>query len=41
LNNLSDAVTAGAAIFSIWMVVKVFAAAAAYFGISKKYQTLP
>jgi biotin transport system substrate-specific component len=41
LNNLSDAVTAGAAIFSIWMVLKVFAAAAAYFGISKKYQTLP
>ena len=41
LHNLSDAVTAGAAIFSIWMVVKVFAAAAVYFGISKKYETLP
>ncbi len=41
LHNLSDAVIAGAAIFSIWMVVKVFAAAAIYFGISKKYETLP
>jgi biotin transporter BioY len=41
LHNLSDAVTAGAAIFSIWMVVKVFTAAAVYFGISKKYETLP
>ena len=40
LNNLSDAVTAGAAIFSIWMVVKVFAAATVYFGISKKYESL-
>ena len=41
LHNLSDAVTVGAAIFSIWMVVKVFAAAAVYFGIAKKYENLP
>ena len=41
LNNLFDAVTAGAAIFSIWMVVKVFTAAALYFGISRKYEILP
>ncbi len=41
LHNLSDAVTVGAAIFSIWMVVKVFAAATVYFGISKKYESLP
>jgi biotin transport system substrate-specific component len=41
LHNLSDAVSAGAAIFSIWMIVKVFAAAAVYFTVSKKYKTLP
>jgi len=41
LNNIADAITAGAAIFSIWMVVKVIAAAAVYFGISKKYESLP
>jgi biotin transport system substrate-specific component len=41
LNNLADAITAGAAIFSIWMIVKVIAAAAIYFGISKKYESLP
>jgi len=41
LHNLSDAVTVGAAIFSFWMVIKVFAAATIYFGISKKYETLP
>jgi biotin transport system substrate-specific component len=41
LHNLSDAITAGAAIFSIWMVVKVFTAAAVYFGISQKYESLP
>ena len=41
LHNLSDALTAGAAIFSVWLVVKVFAAATVYFGISKKYEILP
>lgn len=32
--NLSDALKIGAAIFSLWMVVKVFIAASVYFGIS-------
>jgi biotin transport system substrate-specific component len=41
LQNFSDAVTAGAAVFTVWMVIKVFAAATIYFGISKKYETLP
>ena len=41
LQNFSDAITAGAAIFTVWMVIKVFAAATIYFGISKKYETLP
>ena len=41
LQNFSEAVTAGAAIFTIWMVLKVFAAASIYFAISKKFETLP
>ena len=41
LNSFSEAVVAGAAIFSVWMVVKVFISATIYFGISKKYETLP
>jgi biotin transport system substrate-specific component len=41
LQNFSDAITAGAAIFTVWMVIKVFAAATIYFGISKKFETLP
>jgi biotin transport system substrate-specific component len=41
LHNFSDAIAAGAAIFTVWMVIKVFAAATIYFGISKKYETLP
>jgi biotin transport system substrate-specific component len=41
LHNFTEAIAAGAAIFSIWMVVKVFAAAAIYFSISKKNETLP
>ncbi|MEJ2194971.1 MAG: biotin transporter BioY [Ignavibacteriaceae bacterium] len=41
LQNFSEAVTAGAAIFTIWMVIKVFAAASIYFAISKKFETLP
>jgi biotin transport system substrate-specific component len=32
--NLSDALKIGAAVFSLWMVVKVFLAASIYFGIS-------
>jgi len=41
LHNFSEAVKAGAAIFSIWMVVKVFAAASIYFAVSKKQKRLP
>ena len=41
LHNFVDAVKAGAAIFSIWMVVKVFAAATIYFAVSKKQPRLP
>jgi len=41
LHNFSEAVKAGAAIFSIWMVVKVFAAASVYFAVSKKQKRLP
>ncbi|MFC2103019.1 biotin transporter BioY [Bacteroidota bacterium] len=36
LHSLSEAVAFGAAIFSVWMVVKIFVAAAIFFGISKK-----
>ena len=36
LHNLKEAVTAGAAIFSVWMVIKVIAAATIYFTVSKK-----
>jgi biotin transport system substrate-specific component len=41
INNFFEALKGGAAIFSVWMVVKVFAASAIYFGISKKYSKLP
>ena len=41
LHNFVDAVNAGAAIFTIWMVVKVFAAATIYFAVSKKQPRLP
>ncbi|NNG25896.1 MAG: biotin transporter BioY [Ignavibacteriaceae bacterium] len=41
LHNFSEAVKAGAAIFSVWMVVKVFAAASVYFAVSKKQKRLP
>lgn len=41
LHNFVDAVKAGAAIFTVWMVVKVFAAAAIYFAVSKKQTKLP
>lgn len=36
LQNLSEAIAFGAAIFSVWMVVKIIAAAAIYFSLSKK-----
>jgi biotin transport system substrate-specific component len=41
LHNFVDAVKAGAAIFTVWMVVKVFAAATIYFAVSKKQPRLP
>lgn len=41
LHNFVDAVKAGAAIFTVWMVVKVFAAATIYFAITKKQPRLP
>jgi len=41
LNNFVDAVKAGAAIFTVWMAVKVFAAATIYFAVSKKQTKLP
>jgi len=41
LHNFVDAIKAGAAIFTVWMVVKVFAAAAIYFAVAKKQPRLP
>lgn len=41
LHNFVDAVKAGAAIFTVWMAVKVFAAATIYFGVAKKQSKLP
>ena len=41
LKNLEEAIIAGAAIFTFWMALKIFAAATIYFGISKKNETLP
>jgi len=41
LHNFIDAVKAGAAIFTVWMVVKVFAAAAIYLAAAKKQSKLP
>lgn len=40
INNLGEAVKVGAALFSLWTVIKVFAAASIYFGISKKHSKL-
>jgi len=41
LHNFIDAIKAGAAIFTVWMVIKVFAAATIYFTIAKKQSRLP
>jgi biotin transport system substrate-specific component len=41
LHNFVDAIKAGAAIFTVWMVVKVFAAATIYFALAKKQPRLP
>ena len=40
LHNIVDAVKAGAAIFTVWMVIKVFAAAAIFFTVAKKQHKL-
>ena len=41
LHNFLDALKAGAAIFTVWMVIKVIAAAAIYFAVAKKQPRLP
>lgn len=41
LKDLKEAIIAGAAIFTFWMALKIFVAATMYFGISRKYETLP
>jgi len=41
VHNFIEAVKAGGVIFSVWMVIKIVAAAGIYFGISKKYSKLP
>ncbi len=41
LHNFIDAIKAGAAIFTVWMAVKVFVAATIYFAVSKKQKRLP
>jgi biotin transport system substrate-specific component len=41
LHNFVEAIKVGAAIFSIWMIIKVFAATAIYFAIAKKQTHLP
>jgi biotin transport system substrate-specific component len=41
IHNLVDAVKAGAAIFTLWMAIKVFAAAAIFFTVAKKQHKLP
>ena len=41
LQNFTEAIEVGAAIFTVWMVVKVFAAATIYFSVSKKHPRIP
>ncbi|GIK62194.1 MAG: biotin transporter BioY [Ignavibacteriota bacterium] len=41
LHNIVNSVKAGASIFTIWMVVKVFVAASIYFTFAEKHQRLP
>ncbi len=41
LHNLNEAIAVGAALFTFWMAAKVFVAASIYFGISKRFETLP
>jgi len=39
--DFSEAFKVGAGIFSVWMVIKVIAAAAIYFAVAKKQPRLP
>lgn len=41
LGSISDALISGAVVFLLWEVVKVFAGAGVYFGISKRHSKLP
>jgi len=41
LQNFVEAIKVGAAIFSIWMIIKVIVATAIYFAIAKKQPRLP
>jgi len=41
LHDVIESVKVGAAIFSVWMVIKVIAAAAIYFAVAKKQPRLP
>jgi biotin transport system substrate-specific component len=41
VHNFYEAVKVGGIIFFVWMVIKIFAAASIYSGISKKYSKLP
>jgi biotin transport system substrate-specific component len=41
VHNFLEALKAGGVIFSVWMVIKIIAAASIYFGISKKYSKFP
>ncbi len=40
LHNIAEAVKAGAAIFTVWMVIKVFAAASIFYTVAKKQHKL-
>ena len=39
--GILEGIKLGAAIFSIWMVIKVFLAASLYFNMSDRYKKLP
>jgi len=41
LHNIKEALITGAVVFTVWEVVKVFAAASIYFGISKRISKMP
>ena len=41
LHNIKEALISGAVVFSVWEVVKVFAAASIFWGISKRFSKMP